>query len=370
MESFELHPEGPLFFRDARPLDRDKSQEDYRNIGHGAQWPRPDHLYNGVMHALIGSRGCSERARYGEFGGVRTTGPFPMRDGAPYFPRPLDWDMGLERCEDTDLPAFLTHGLIDRTEGKKQYPAYISREAYRGYLGGHLPGELDKEGDAGLFRAEPRACTTLDRATGASKRVEGKRSGQYCAEYLRLGRGVSMACRIETGAEGTRPPARFILGGRNGIVEAVPSGWDPAEDFPAPEPPSGGGAGPILLRWTLLSPAVFSQTGWLPGWCKDSRKEPPEGGRRPDGEVMFPGCEGIRLIAARVGKALFFSGWDTLDGPKPTVLAVPAGSAYFFECPDAGRARALTARLHLQRKSDFGSQGFGIGVCSFVSVTR
>ena len=51
---------------------------------------------------------------------------------------------------------------------------------------------------------------------------------------------------------------------------------------------------------------------------------------------------------------------------KPTVLAVPQGSAYLFRCNGKASADALVAKLHLQRQSDFGPQGFGIGVCSVV----
>ena len=130
-------------------------------------------------------------------------------------------------------------------------------------------------------------------------------------------------------------------------------------------PEAVGGEGPFFVRWTLLAPALFVRTGWLPGWCRDTRKE--ESGRKPDGDVMFPDCPGVSLVAACTGKPVVFSGYDSVDGIKNTQLAVPAGSCYVFRCAKRDAANSLVTRLHLQRKSDFGSQGFGIGVCSFIA---
>ena len=61
------------------------------------------------------------------------------------------------------------------------------------------------------------------------------------------------------------------------------------------------------------------------------------------------------------------SGWDFKKGVKPTILAVPQGSVYLFRCVDKVAAKNLIARLHLQRQSDEGPKGFGIGLCSIVS---
>ncbi len=119
-----------------------------------------------------------------------------------------------------------------------------------------------------------------------------------------------------------------------------------------------------LLRWTLLSPAVFND-GWLPGWCRDSRKLPEPQLAAPLGTVMLPGAE-ARLIAARIGKPLAFSGWDLQKGaPKPTQLAVPAGSCYVFDCGTVESARALSKLLQNSPRSDkYGEKGFGAGICS------
>lgn len=366
MKSYQLFPRDVLFFRDGRPLDRHKDDRaDVAVVGHGAFWPRPDHLYNAVMHALLGG-GPAERKAFGTFGDLKVAGPFPMKGNELYLPRPLDWKMGVEPLHGTDAPSWLTHGFIDDAEGKKSYPAWIPLAYYSSYLGAgdrqsrdQLP-ELQCEA---LFAPEVRTGTTMDPRTGATKRGREGRSGQYQAEYLRLESGVAMTCWISPGREDTDVPRTFIMGGQGGMVTAEETDLSLECLLPAPAIPAG--ESPFYLRWTLLTPAYFSQTGWLPGWCKDTTKDAPPA---PTGHVKLPDCDGCRLIGACTGKPIVFSGWDSVEGVKPTMLAVPAGSAYLFECPTREKAEALVRALHLTRKSDLGSQGFGMGICSFMTV--
>ena len=380
---YELQPRDLLFLRDGRPMDVDKAQQDVRNIGHGANWPRPDHLFKAVIHGLIGDRMASLHAlhragddgvpAYGDFGALKVTGPYPVRDGRLYLPRPLDWDMHAEPCTGTDLPSFLSCGFIDNREGKKKYPAWISEDDYQAYLSGKDAERNGfRYGDGQLFEVETRVGTTLDARTGASRRIRDEhRSGQYQGEYLRLTKGTTMWCAVETGRLGLKKdgpeapemPQTLVLGGQGGLVSRKPTTIGLAERF---EQPVATGEGPVFVRWTLIAPALFRLTGWCPGWCLDSRKGIAEAERKPAGTVMFDGCEHCRLIGACTGKPLVYSGWDTRDGVKDTLLAVPAGSAYLFRCEDNFAANALIAKLHLQRKSDEGPQGFGIGLCSVV----
>ena len=78
--------------------------------------------------------------------------------------------------------------------------------------------------------------------------------------------------------------------------------------------------------------------------------------------------ETARLIAACIGKAVAFSGYDSQVREKPTELAVPAGSAYVFECETVEEAGKLVAALNLKPLSDLGEKGFGLGVCSCVAA--
>ena len=115
---YELKPRDVLFFRDGRPMDADKAQKkDVRYIGHGAVWPRPDHLFHGVIHALLKE---TPGVTYGDFPSLKVIGPYPVKGGTLYLPRPLDWDMLIEPCAGTDLPKPLEYGFIDRVDGKKK----------------------------------------------------------------------------------------------------------------------------------------------------------------------------------------------------------------------------------------------------------
>ena len=265
MQTYRISPLDLLFFRDGRPLDIDKACDDHRNIGHGAFWPRPDHLYNAVMHALIGSRTAGERAAYGQFGGVQTRGPYPLvkEDGNVilYLPRPLDWDCVIERLPegDTDAPDFLEYGFIDRKPGKKSYPAWISLDAFKTYLkGGALPVLPSKT----LFHVETRVGNTLDSGTGASKRVQDQhRSGQYEAQYLRLAKDVSMWADADSGKEGVSIPTVLNMGGQGLLVDFDRDDSLPSLEREVPRPEMKEGNGPFFVRWTLLAPAA--KVGWI-----------------------------------------------------------------------------------------------------------
>ncbi len=131
--------------------------------------------------------------------------------------------------------------------------------------------------------------------------------------------------------------------------------------------PACGTLSSRLLRWTLLTPAVF-KAGWLPGWCADTRKVP-ESEKQPLGTVMFKDFSFATLVAARVEKPVAFSGWDLQTGPKPTLLAVPAGSCNVFDCGTSENARKLADFLTFKPCSDlYGEKGYGIGVCSSLNI--
>ena len=180
-----------------------------------------------------------------------------------------------------------------------------------------------------------------------------------------------MWCAVDTGRSGKEngapeapeTPRTFVIGGQGGIVTRHDTDINLDKVLQRPEIVEDG---EIFVRWTLIAPALFRRTGWLPGWCKDSRNDVAEAERKSLGTVMFPGCEKCKLVGACTGKPVCFSGWDTETGIKPTMLAVPQGAVYLFKCDDKTSAQALVARLHLQRQSDFGPQGFGVGVCSIV----
>lgn len=394
--TYELSPRDVLFFRDARPMDVDKTRtNDVFNVGHGANWPRPDHLFSAVIHDLLRNAEAPENSWYGTIPDLRVTGPFPQLNGELYLPMPCDWDMALVAFDTdlgvTDAPAPLSVGFADRVVEKKAYPKWIPLTVYARYLRGDVgrgkgrdEADVPTNDDGTLFLREPRLGTTLDAATGASKRVDGRTEcGQYTAEYLRLGKDVKMVCAIETEHDAELDKRWVRFGGQGGLVH-----FDRAKDClhtrlrALPQ-----GTPSCFVRWTLLTPALFAK-GWYPNWLEETAS-----GVR-SGKVMLPTDKVLRrpgesraayrarmkaecrpfetahLVAACVGKAVAFSGYDSRDGEKPTELAVPAGSSYVFACETAEEAKKLSEALHLKPLSDLGEKGFGLGVCSYVSAPQ
>jgi len=371
--TYNLQPRDRLFLRDARPMAAS-------DAGLGANWPRPDQLWNAIINAfhrawpgpkLQSWEGAAHTKRATDkhqdssfrFGALKTLGPFPSKDDEIYFPFPLDWNMEIVPCAGTDLPAPLTHAFRAMTIGKADHPQWLSLSDYTRYLAGESFEPIKPD----LYDEERTIGIAINPETGTTGDDDHK---LYQAEYLRLRPDVSLAftasCKITPKGDVCvtvddvfklpDAPQELILGGQQGVAGLTAR----AAELRLPQ----AKITTQYLRWTLLSPAVFS-AGWLPGWCRDSRKAP----EAPLGTVMLREAS-ASLIAARVGKPLPFSGWDLQSkGPKPTVLAVPAGSCYVFDCETVEKARTLAALLHGRPRSDrFGEKGFGIGVCSSVGT--
>ncbi len=380
--TFTLEPRDLLFLRDARPMAAS-------DAGLGANWPRPDQLWNAVINAFHRQwpepqcwegtgkhtfRDKRDAAYAGKskdknahssfrFGALKTVGPFPYNIGTRmlYLPCPLDVGMEMVACEGTDLPCPLNHAFRSKKLGKTDLPPWISADDYVRYLAGEngMPGKPE------LFDIERNIGIAIDAETQTAAQ------GQlYQAEYLRLRPSVALAfealCDIKPKGIDNKVdvfaradcPDTLVVGGQQGVARLRTQ--DAGLRLPQAEITTR------CLRWTLAAPALFN-AGWLPGWCCDSRKLP-DAQKAPLGSVMLPGAD-ARLIAARIGKPVAFSGWDLQTGPKPTQLAVPAGSCYVFDCGTIENAQALARLLHGCPRSDrFGEKGFGIGLCSSVAV--
>lgn len=415
--TLELTPRDLLFLRDARPMESS-------DAGLGANWPRPDQLYHALLaafHLRWPERQPwegEEHTRRGEreditfrFGALKTVGPFPKKGGEVFFPRPLDLGMELIECEGTDLPAPLEYAFRPKVKGKATLPQWVSTKTYADYLAGKTEFNLSEK-DSDLYGADRNIGIGMDSATGTTK--DG---ALYQAEYLRLKDDVKLVCEAscemklkrqdrvldaydpnQTGGERIE---QVVLGGQQGLCSlSIADGAFALPKRPENQTPTK------FVRWTLLTPAVFQAgkepdpkpgeparkqegpvLGWLPAWCmrtdvdrvyrddigKVMLARPVEA--RPPGESRqdwkarqkAAGTIGAKLVAARIDKPLAFSGWDQTFGPKPTMLAVPAGSCYVFECDSEDDAKALAKVLDGVPRSDLlGSNGFGIGVCSYV----
>ena len=419
---FHITPRDVLFMRDARPMEAS-------DAGLGANWPRPDQMWLAFIasfharwpdhqvweHQHTKGTGPEENPNSSDrFGGLQTAGPFPFdeKTGETYFPCPLDLSadeggvlhpMRLVSAAGTDRPQPLTHAFLAACVGKEHLPTWISAQEYALYQA----GKPFKPTPVTLYDSERRIGVAIDAGTQTAE--DGK---LYQAEYLRLRSSMEtltrMTVQISCPIIGTTKqatdllaqiPAKeaitLVLGGQQGVAMATRT----TQPFALPaNVPVGTCTGPILLRWVLLSPAVFPALpanpakgvpshhgGWLPTWVD------PESGRvmlpradvpQKSGEARETWRQRVKaapkfmahLVAARIGKPQAFSGWDQKNGPKPTQLAVPAGSVYVFECSDAQEAtdliRALTwnggsgQEIRNRRSTVFGERGFGLGVCA------
>ena len=385
----ELMPRDVLFFKDARPMEAS-------DAGCGGNWPRPDQFYNALRHAFLRQwpemqdwegelHTANERDRNRDkssfrFGALKTIGLFPMKGGELYLPMPLDWEMEVIPLHQTNLPSPLTHGFCAKSQEKRRDPQWLSRTTYEAYLKGEFPKV--KNEDAKLYGVDRNIGIRINAETSTTK--DG---AFYQAEYLRLCDGVTLVGEAECVIKPKRRegmvdvfaredfPKDCIFGGQQGVcILSIGSGGLSLPRLSEKE------ISTCHLRWTLLTPALFN-AGWKPGWIAEDGKvmlprksvERLPGERREEWKKRQNAATGFdaKLIAARIGKPVAFSGWDEqAKAPKPTVLAVSAGSSYVFRCASIDEAKALASVLNApNRRSDLnGEKGFGIGLCSSIQV--
>jgi CRISPR type III-B/RAMP module-associated protein Cmr3 len=397
-----IKPRDVLFFRDAKPMEA-------ASIGSGANWPLPNVLHDALFHALRDrwpgkqewefnhkhankkdnrTDGDFENLR---FGGLKTAGLFPARGNEIYLPCPSDLDndgqlmnLNPKPCQ-SDLPEWIERVCLpDGKPGKKKRPAWISAFQWLEYAKGKPVCFEEKEPP--LFYAESRPGIAIDPETGSVDIGNEEDGGKfYFAEYLRLADDVSLRgfATCESSLRGDvkadvlqkffsgEQSVPFVFGGQRGIVQSTARREEkPFHRFFIQD----AGTGDFLVKWVLLTPAVFS-TGWRPDWVDAKgavclRTERPvrtSGQSREEWRKAMNESPEIkaRLVAASIDKPLAFSGWNQRKGgPRPTMLAVPAGSVYWFKPETNEDALALVNALQGRCKSGFyGEKGFGLGIC-------
>lgn len=246
---------------------------------------------------------------------------------------------------------------------------------------------------------------TMPMKNGHSDRCEERINRLFPTNAILIVGGQQRACRV----------GELKLGGQPATVGSL-----------LPVSPSVTGE---RVKWLLLSPAVFPAIvggeinrpdgsrvrisahpgGWLPNWIA-----PHDGFRAQQGDRLIEVEQGrvllkaelprrsgesreawrqrvrsadfinCRLVAACVPKPIALTGWteavhlkDTpwqrAHGPRPTLLAVPAGAIYYFEGQDAprlaevlswhGTDRDQATTIPNRRSTLMGEKGFGLGVC-------
>jgi hypothetical protein len=310
------------------------------------------------------------------------------------------------------------HPVVSTRPPSKLSPApWCSAAAWNAYLTGKAapdPSHFPADGD--LFAAEQNIGIGIDPETETQ---DGERF--YSASYLRLRKDVrlGLVCQcMDKGSEGDRAEndliasafpnsgarTHILAGGQQRTCSVV------RKTRPTLELPAGPEISGNLVKWTLLSPAIFPRLdvsgknptfhpgGWLPSWIHPESlavqlKDPAAAFRGSEGRstwrnrvAALPAID-ARLVAALVPRAIPVTGWalhDTHDetgafdqpgGARATHLAVPAGSVYYFEAANETAARQLAAALNWhgagkpdairnRRSTIMGEKGFGLGVCT------
>jgi len=401
MNTLLLEPTDVLFFRGGIPMSAGQGR------GAGCRLPFPGTVHEAFRHTLLMMTGRETHGKFFkgrkekfigsfDFQGLRTLGPLPWLEkdarGQPVgavFPVPLDavknpddgmvahlkvipYDPALRHApSEAFVPAALPAPTV-RPHKENVLRGWWTAARLRRYLAnddtGSPPEVISKEK---LWFAEDRVGVSL------TPEHQSAADGQlFAGSWLRPQCGLRFLVRTHLpkprGTESAdlerliNKEKYLLLGGdrRLARIHYEPDAW-PA--FPAPEVP-GNISEMCLVRWVLLTPALFSY-GSTPGWCWPQVNSPlahlPRGRvcLRNDGDAAPPRAV---LIAHALGRAEPVSGWDTLEQrPKPTQLAVPAGSVYYFACATPGDASRLIALLHDRTRSDFfGEKGCGHGLCA------
>ncbi len=414
MESFDLIPIDTLFFRDARPLAAGGA------YGRGARWPLPTALHSALRTALLSKAGvlpsrCRPgalrkgvpRGRMGTdaFQWLHIHGPFLVCDEKIYFPRPADlvFDQVQKKTDllllfkanrgENNLPRPLRYCCGSKAKpGKEEHPVrWIESAIFEKYLANE-PCDLP-DGEE-LWDSEKRIGVSIDPGTQTA------REGQlYVAEHLRLREEARLrfVANAPPAHKEPHPEENGLV--VNDLAESTICFGGEGRFVRVRKAPTPFQLPPIdvagrRIKWILLTPAVFLH-GWRPGWVdeegrvclrvidKEARREFRRR-RRSDPTWRYNGNEdaappiSARLVAACLGKPEPVSGWALLPpigngsegdgareaGPKPTMLAVPAGSVYYFEAENEREAQNLAEALHGRCRSDFlGEKGLGLGVC-------
>jgi len=423
MNPILLEPTDVLFFRDSVPMAAGQGR------GHGCRLPWPSTLHEAFRSTLLladgdlrsskAEQGRDLRERSGRerlrglatpvsehrrqrgqtsvantaYQSLRTIGPLPWLEPDPrkpeapsglFLPVPLDAQVDddgqihpLELlwhengCSSvTQLPC-LPVSPVPAT--KKHRLGWWRTQQFASYLAGGRGAVFTPLPDSAFWEPEHRIGVEIAPHTFAA--AQGH---LYAGTYLRPRNEFRLAAWIGLVRPRADEEARFdrlitrhrflLLGGERRLARITPR-----DGFTLPERPTAPKAGPCLLKWSLITPAVFVH-GWLPGWCMDTSAQ-----QRPAGEVCLKLPGRARLVASCLGKAVAFAGWDAVDGkPKETRLAVPAGSVYYFLCENSETANALIAKLHCDlpastsgpRSDFFGEKGFGCGLCSLEVKTH
>lgn len=411
MQKLIFDPDDVLFFRDGRPMEGSRS-------GSGDHLPNP-HVLHVALHAAAHRAFGTTNARGGpnghQYGSLRSAGPFPVEEssGEWIFPRPADSTGPTARADCFPASADYSSSLreaapldpvLPTTPPSKEKPkAWMKKSALEAYL----QGEEGKEGLLStdeLFTSDHTVGIAMDPARGTTEK--GK---FYSAARLRLRQGIHFGAVAECpekidGACKDRLEEVFPENGRIRIGGEARTCKVRTSSVSLPLLPKGVPPEGTRLKWVLLTPAIYPDTspksgrngnahpgGWLPGWIdpetlqvqlRNGDLERRNGESRTAWRARIREMEPVkaRLVAVAMDRPQPVTGWklsseaDSHRGARSTLLAVPAGSVFYFETASPEEARKLADLLNwhgtgdgstiLNRRSSLmGEKGFGLGVC-------
>ncbi len=414
MPAFLIEPTDVLFFRDGIPMSAGQGR------GSGCRMPFPSTLHEALRASLFAKYGRTDtgaafrpkdaprkRRWLGQaksepsagsknYQSLTVIGPLPWHEALGLLlPVPLDVAFSEDRKTLARPQLGLSGAQSSQTIGSGRYeplclPLATTPPDKHGALHGwwtvsqyldYLRGETSTERDRfkpiptdTLWQPEYRIGVEIDPQRAAA--VEGRLfAGTYLRMDDRRGRAVKFCFQADLrdrqaaeNGEGKQLAGLdwLLLGGERRLSRLCEPKKDPFAALRSVVPlPPVTTDGPVVLKWSLVTPAIFAH-GSLPGWCFDSKKDRPDG-PLPTGRVCFDLPGKATLVSWCLGRPQTVTGWDLIQNKaKPTQLAVPAGSVYYFLCESRATATALANKLHWQPRSDhYGEKGCGYGLVSF-----
>ena len=378
-------------------------------------------------HTHAYRRGADRRASNQRFGSLATAGPFPCletsRGPAWFFIPPQDvlCEAGVPRVilapnrdirGRNNLPAPLRYGLVGaQVTTLTSSRQWWSKPALEFYLDSKVLDTAERVDPSEFYGVEHSARRDpVSRAHADEPPRNSVPSLRFC-DGLSLGIAATLPLTEERNAEGMIRLLEVIqhtlpLGGQQRLCRVRPLRAPGLESLlPLSVPVLGQ-----TVKWTLLSPAIFPALpapaghpdtldhpgGWLPNWvCPRTGQVLLKKGRALRGvnESRADWRQRVRdsktgfecqLVAACIAPPWVVTGWSARKhhllndasataGPKRAWRAVPPGSVYYFEGPDApelaaalawhGAARLGLETIENRRSAVLGEAGFGLGVC-------
>ncbi len=341
MKGLEFIPLDKVYFRSGREI----------GFGTGLSlFPPPSPVMRGVLRGIYLSENPQflPRAKRKEKEPsleIEIKGIFVKYEDEILFPAPLDLyepkkEEGiLKPCslvkKESPSSYPLSHLLKTHQPGDKPQ-GFLAQGQFQDYL----------EGRGGDFYPTPRRELLVVEEKVGIKRDFASRTTQeealFSQGFLRLKEGVSFVVWYDGPELPQEGMAKLGADGRIAHFRKIQP-----QNIQPPSPSR-------IFKIYLSTPAIFEK-GWLPSWIGEDF-------------VLKRGPIRAKLIAASVGRAEFYSGWDMAEGrPKPNFKAVPAGSVYYFSLIE-GSFQQVLEEFHGKIISDKRPEdGFGL---SFVGGIR